>query len=218
MRPREDAPKRKAVQSDGQGEMGVNRLKNDITPGQRIDAERRLHALERELESKQQAQKERTLASRYHKVKFFERQKLCRRIAQLRRARNGDVDKKAAKKKLAALQTLRMFLHYVMLFPHDKRYVALFADSSTGEPVAPSEDAPDKAHREAAEFLRRVRKQMKKGVLAAEPERELEERGVRRPARDIAEDSEEEAHEKKADPPRKRPRSATVEGDDFFSM
>ncbi|PKI85860.1 Efg1p [Malassezia vespertilionis] len=187
----------------------MDRARWDITPGQRIDAERRLHALERELESKQQAQKERTLASRYHKVKFFERQKLCRRIAQLRRARNGDVDKKAAKKKLAALQTLRMFLHYVMLFPHDKR---------TGEPVAPSEDAPDKAHREAAEFLRRVRKQMKKGVLAAEPERELEERGVRRPARDIAEDSEEEAHEKKADPPRKRPRSATVEGDDFFSM
>jgi len=42
-----------------------------ITPGARIEAERRLKALERELAERLQANRERTFASRYHKVKFF---------------------------------------------------------------------------------------------------------------------------------------------------
>ena len=63
----------------------------------------------------------------------------------------------------------------IQTFPADQRYVALFAEGNS-DPVAPSADAPDRAHRNAAEFLSSVRKAVKKGELSAEPEVELEER------------------------------------------
>lgn len=92
---------------------------DSITPGARIEAERRLVALQRELDEKEQAGKERNLASRYHKVKFFgtsyahaERQKIHRRIRQLSRAVREHPKDKAAR---AALHEARVLLHYVMV-------------------------------------------------------------------------------------------------------
>lgn len=45
--------------------------KESLPPGVRIEAERKCKALERDLEERAQSNKERTMASRYHKVKFF---------------------------------------------------------------------------------------------------------------------------------------------------
>ena len=60
-------------------------------------------------------------------------------------------------------------------FPQEQRYVALFADKSS-EPKAPDADAPDRAHQKAADFLKSVRKAVKKGTLSKQPEVHLEER------------------------------------------
>lgn len=86
------APRRAPASTPAPASTGVNKVKNairqtkrllarvccascspqdTITPGTRIEAERRLLALQRELEEKEKAGKERNLASRYHKVKFF---------------------------------------------------------------------------------------------------------------------------------------------------
>jgi len=46
-------------------------VQESITPGARIEAERRLHALEREAFERMQSNKERQFSVRYHKVKFF---------------------------------------------------------------------------------------------------------------------------------------------------
>lgn len=177
-------PRRAPASTPAPASTGVNKVKNairqtkrllardTITPGTRIEAERRLLALQRELEEKEKAGKERNLASRYHKVKFFERQKIHRRVRQLRREAEKDPKKKAVR---AALYEARVLLHYVMTFPHDQRYVALFAQGNH-DPVLPKADAPDRAQRKAAEYLAHVRKQIKRGELSAEPEVELEAR------------------------------------------
>lgn len=157
---------------------GMNKLKSalrqtrrllakDIAPGTRIEAERRLHALEVEMAEKMQASKEQKWATRYHKVKFFERQKLMRRIRQMRKHDSSDAR--------AELFTYRMYLNYVMHYPADQRYVALFAEG-TKRPVAPDANAHDRAHQKAAEFLKHVRKSMKKGTMSAEPDKDLDVR------------------------------------------
>lgn len=141
--------------------------KESIEPGTRIEAERRLRAMELELEESMQSNKERHFATRYHKVKFFERQKLMRRLRQLRR-------EPESRQVRAQLFEHRVFLNYVLHFPADRRYVSLFAGNK--EPVAPSADAPDRAHQKAAEFFKHVRKSMKRGTMAAEPDRDLHHR------------------------------------------
>ena len=141
--------------------------KESIEPGTRIEAERRLRAMELELEESMQSNKERQFATRYHKVKFFERQKLMRRLRQLRR-------EPESRQVRAQLFEHRVFLNYVLHFPADRRYVSLFAGNK--EPVAPSADAPDRAHQKAAEFFKHVRKSMKRGTMAAEPDRDLHHR------------------------------------------
>jgi len=63
--------------------MGANKIKSllrqtrrllskeSLPPGVRIEAERKCKALERDLDVRMQSNKERTMAARYHKVKFF---------------------------------------------------------------------------------------------------------------------------------------------------
>ena len=126
-----------------------------------------MRAMELELEERMQSNKERHFATRYHKVKFFERQKLMRRLRQLRR-------EPESRQVRAQLFEHRVFLNYVLHFPADRRYVSLFAGNK--EPVAPSADAPDRAHQKAAEFFKHVRKSMKRGTMAAEPDRDLHHR------------------------------------------
>ena len=105
--------------------LGVNKLKSgirqtrrllsrDLEPGKRIEAERRLNALMRDLEAQLHAGKERTLASRYHKVKFFERQKIHRRIRQLNKALQTMPENKQ-KTARAQLHEARVMLNYIMV-------------------------------------------------------------------------------------------------------
>lgn len=165
--------------------------KESIEPGTRIEAERRLRAMELELEEHMQSNKERNFATRYHKIKFFERQKLMRRLRQLRRAPESQQVR-------AQLFEHRVFLNYVLHFPADRRYVSLFAGNK--EPVAPSAEAPDRAHQKAAEFIKHVRKSMKRGVMPAEPDRDLHDR--------------EEQHRRIHAQRERRGKDREVEGDD----
>jgi len=97
----------------------------------RVETERRLRALEAELQVAEVAKKERTLAVRYHKVKFFgenvphsltiaaefvtERQKVIRKIKQAQN-RLGHAEGKSEKKKInAEVQELRVDLNYILV-------------------------------------------------------------------------------------------------------
>ncbi|ODQ50845.1 hypothetical protein SAICODRAFT_60911 [Saitoella complicata NRRL Y-17804] len=110
-------------------------LKKDSLPATaRVQNERALDALSHELQVAQKASKESTLISKYHMVRFFERQKASRKMKQ--------AEKRLASASEAEASTLKEQLHnhkidyyYAIHFPLDEKYVSLYpkegADNST---------------------------------------------------------------------------------------
>lgn len=163
--------------------------KPNLAPGTKIEAKRRLKSLEADLEQASRKQVEKSRASRYHQVKFVERQKLVRRIAKCKRnlakLESGDSEsdhesdsedeegsKMGKDELLEKLQWLRELLQYVVQYPADLRYVALFPNAEEG-PLAPNAKEEDKSRHKAYQHLERVKKAMQDGELGREPEVEL---------------------------------------------
>ena len=104
-----------------------------LTADIRVESERKLKALETDLVAAEKANKERTLATRYHKVKFFgacsgprtswhiydqalDRQKLLRKIKQTKsRLKEDGVSSKVRRSLEAELFELRVDLNYVLV-------------------------------------------------------------------------------------------------------
>lgn len=171
--------------------------KPNLAPGTKIEAERRLKSLQADLDAVSRKQVEKSRASRYHKVKFIERQKLVRRIARCKRnlgrldsgkskddsdseAASDDQDQEQRVKESKMnkgqleemLKWLRELLHYVVQYPADLRYVALFPSSEEG-PSPPNAEEKDKSRQKAYQHLERVKKAIKEGELSGQPEVEL---------------------------------------------
>ncbi|KAF7350897.1 hypothetical protein MSAN_01651800 [Mycena sanguinolenta] len=142
--------------------------KDNLAPDVRVETERRLKALEADLEAAELGKKERTLAVRYHKVKFFERQKVVRKLNQAKK-KLSDSDTPELR---SALQELRIDLNYILHYPKTKKYISLFPpELRHGET---QELAVDAGREEVRAW---VRTQMEKGELSAEPELHLDARG-----------------------------------------
>ncbi|SPO22679.1 probable rRNA-processing protein EFG1 [Ustilago trichophora] len=171
--------------------------KPNLAPGTRIEAERRLKSLEADLELASRKQVEKSRASRYHRIKFVERQKLVRRIARCRRnlariekggkaaddsgseaGSDDDEEQKVKESNMSKeelvkmLGWLRELLQYVVQYPADLRYVALFPNAEEG-PIPPDAKEKDKSRQKAYQHLERVKEAIKDGKLSAEPEVEL---------------------------------------------
>ena len=100
----------------------------------RVNTERRLKVLEAQLAEAERSRKERAIAQRYHRVKFFgmdtrastrrliltsdtfiERQKVTRKIKQTKRQLEGDIKKKERKRLEQSLMELRIDLNYILV-------------------------------------------------------------------------------------------------------
>ncbi|CAE7870794.1 EFG1, partial [Symbiodinium sp. KB8] len=124
-------------------------LKQRIRSLRRLLASEALHPRDTppcatQLEKKSLAKKELAMASRYHKIKFFERKKLQRKIKQAERALaeastaaaaacgrandSAESELVAARTRLARLQE---DMNYVRWFPRSERYIALFAEGDS---------------------------------------------------------------------------------------
>lgn len=121
----------------------------------RVGTERRLKSLQKDLEKAETANKEKALAVRYHKVKFFERRKLLRKINQVKKQTPVDEER---------LFALRVDLNYVLHYPKLRKYVSLFPPETEGE----SERSETDAVRE--EVRRQIRDRMEKGEISVEAE------------------------------------------------
>ncbi|KAF8736936.1 hypothetical protein AX14_013748 [Amanita brunnescens Koide BX004] len=87
--------------------------KDKLAADVRVATERRLKALEADLHRAELARKERSLAIRYHKVKFFERQKVVRKINQTKkRLASAGGDKGVLETRLF---DLRVDLNYILV-------------------------------------------------------------------------------------------------------
>ncbi|KAJ7125398.1 hypothetical protein C8R44DRAFT_783013 [Mycena epipterygia] len=178
--PSKPKPRRPQPAQESSGAQGVQKLKSSLRQTRRllakdnlaadvrVETERRLKALEADLEVAELGKKERALAVRYHKVKFFERQKVVRKLNQ-------------TKKKIAASDTpelqstlheLRVDLNYILHYPKTKKYISLFPpELRKGETQEPSSDAG------RDEVRTWIRSQMEGGELSAEPELHMDSRG-----------------------------------------
>lgn len=120
-------PERRAPDA-GDAAPGVSKIKAALRQTRRLlardnvaldvrqEAERRLILLESDLAEKESSQKERKNAERYHKVRFFERQKLVRQVKKIKKRidEDGESSKKQAKLK-EDLQEKRILLNYVLV-------------------------------------------------------------------------------------------------------
>jgi hypothetical protein len=86
--------------------------------------------LNKEIDGKNKEELERKRAVRYHKVKFFERRKVERKIdtvtKKLSQEKKDEVKAKELREELAHLED---DLIYVMYFPKAKKYISLFAQA-----------------------------------------------------------------------------------------
>ncbi|UZJ55182.1 hypothetical protein CBS101457_004502 [Exobasidium rhododendri] len=141
--------------------------KENISASVRQEADRKLIALEDELLTKEKQQVEKNNAQRYHKVRFFERQKLVRKIKKLKKAK--DEGEAGADEKLFEERAL---LNYVLHYPLTQKYVALFPNQESDE-VETREDA-NASMEKSRKVKERIIESMKRGKLSNEPEEELE--------------------------------------------
>lgn len=88
----------------------------------------KLSVLQSEIEGKTQQEIERKRSVRYHKVKFFERRKVERKIETVTKKLSKEKDEDSARALRQELVGLEDDLTYVMYFPKAKKYVSLFAE------------------------------------------------------------------------------------------
>ncbi|KAI1790322.1 hypothetical protein LXA43DRAFT_891111 [Ganoderma leucocontextum] len=158
--------------------------KDKLAADVRVATERRLKSLEADLARAEQARVERTMATRYHKIKFFERQKVLRKLAQVKRQLEGEggeeLGKKERRKLEKRLAELRVDLSYVLHYPKLKKYVSLFPPEvrkgkGDGDEEVNANEEKGKAEtdRQREEIRTWVREQMAAGALSSEPEVEV---------------------------------------------
>ncbi|KAF9262676.1 hypothetical protein L218DRAFT_973478 [Marasmius fiardii PR-910] len=155
--------------------LAKDRLNADV----RVQTERKLKSLEADLTKAEESRKEKTLATRYHKVKFFERQKVCRKIKQLKR-KVSEATKDSSENQLQSeLFDLRVDLNYILHYPKTKKYISLFPpEVRQGQEIMA--DDPDSAttNAEREETRNWIREQMEKRHLPNEPELTLQQDGT----------------------------------------
>lgn len=175
------------------GSSGIRKKMRDITrllqrdnlaADMRIANERALKTLKLELQKIQGDQKERKLAQKYHKVRFFERKKAIRFYmkskknlesfeTQLAEAEKKD-DKEAVKElKKQLKKEKRVFRHsqidlaYVLNFPKNEKYIALYATSTIPLDKLPkkAKDGIKASNDRKEEFKKIFAEQLKQGQL-----------------------------------------------------
>ncbi|KDN47168.1 hypothetical protein K437DRAFT_267942 [Tilletiaria anomala UBC 951] len=160
--------------------------KSNLAENVKLEAERRLAALENDLEKAQGVQLEKKNAERYHKVKFFERRKLERRIGKSKKALTLASDTHAKEAAEVNLYNDRVLLNYVLNFPTSQKYVSLLlsaaeqveaaGEQSDSKGAAGTSQAQSRALAAALAFKEEVEKRMEAGELPDQPEVALSER------------------------------------------
>ncbi|KAG1882400.1 hypothetical protein F4604DRAFT_1953434 [Suillus subluteus] len=191
--------------------------KENLAADVRVETERRLKALEADLARAEVARKERTYAMKYHKVKFFERQKVVRRIKQVKRDLSSAQGKEREKLE-GELEGLRVDLNYILHYPRTKKYISLFPPERRHIDTV-STNSDDNDQRITVHDL--IRDQMQRGKISKQPENELDGgRGSRRPVLytglDHSHRNEGEGSHRKDDQTSSAAHRTTTKGDDFF--
>lgn len=101
--------------------------KEALPPKVRIAKERELASAQHELAESQAAEARSKMIARYHKVRFFDRQKATKRLKRARKAMK-EVEDDAEERERLALEAdeCELDVQYAMYYPLDVAYVALY--------------------------------------------------------------------------------------------
>jgi hypothetical protein len=101
--------------------------KEALPPKVRIVKERELASAQHELAESQSAEARSKMIARYHKVRFFDRQKATKRLKRAKKAMK-EVEDDAEKREAFALEAdeCELDVQYAMFYPLDVPYVALY--------------------------------------------------------------------------------------------
>ncbi|KIJ95096.1 hypothetical protein K443DRAFT_683278 [Laccaria amethystina LaAM-08-1] len=149
--------------------------KDNLAADVRVETERRLKALEAELHQAEIANKERALAVRYHKVKFFERQKVTRKLKQAK-ARLESASGSEKETIASEVSALRVDLNYTLHYPKSQKYISLFPPEIRKGTTAPSQAEAATTAKAREEIRSSIRLCMGKGELSVEPELHMDSR------------------------------------------
>jgi hypothetical protein len=101
--------------------------KEALPPKIRIAKERELASAQHELAESQAAEARSKIIARYHKVRFFDRQKATKRLKRARKAMKEVEDDAAERERLAVeADECEVDVQYAMYYPLDVAYVALY--------------------------------------------------------------------------------------------
>ncbi|KAK5708545.1 hypothetical protein LTR17_020578 [Elasticomyces elasticus] len=129
----------------------------------RVEKERALRTAESELAETEKAKKRSEVIGKWHKVRFFERQKAGKRVKKLKKELGSGEDVEVK------LKEAEVDVAYAVYFPLEKEYVPLFARKKKVEGEA-EDDSPEPAEYERQgdmEMWEKVKKCMEDGTLEA---------------------------------------------------
>mmetsp|Transcript_2556 Transcript_2556/g.5188 ORF Transcript_2556/g.5188 Transcript_2556/m.5188 type:complete len:317 (+) Transcript_2556:139-1089(+) len=133
--------------------------------------EKRLRDLLEESEENRKKYLERKFAVRYHKIRFFERIKIERRLSKIKKRikhASSDEEKENLLKRLAAVQE---DLEYVLHFPKGEKYVSLLRDADTAEAQAHLES-------ERRRLREIVKQKLRDDAIVNEPDEGVRKEGL----------------------------------------
>lgn len=136
-------------------------LKADI----RIGNERALKGLKIELETTQMNLKAKTLAKKYHMVRFFEKKKAVRKYKQAKKLLE-EVAKTEVKKDIKKARKLvkhcEVDVVYVILFPKTEKYISLYPNAKEEDAKTTNNSKAKKGTQQTEERKREFRKECEK--------------------------------------------------------
>ncbi|KAK0312768.1 hypothetical protein LTR01_002430 [Friedmanniomyces endolithicus] len=135
----------------------------------RVEKERALQSAQRELVEAERARKRSDIIGRWHKLRFFERQKASKRVKRLKKelAEAGGHELELEEK----LRDAEVDVNYAIYYPLEKEYAPLFAKMKKQDDAAEADDeSPEPAEYERegdSEIWQLVKKCMTDGTLEA---------------------------------------------------
>lgn len=150
----------------------------DLPANIRVEKERQLQTATRDLQNAEKAKKRSEMIGKYHKIRFFDRQKAERRLKKAKKAlKEAEAEEKGELKR--KVEECEVDVNYAMYAPLEWEYVSLFPTrrKKEGEEETPETEGKEVERQGDREMWERVRKCMEEGTLGDLREGRLDEKG-----------------------------------------
>lgn len=134
----------------------------------RVEKERALQTAQHELQQAERAKKRSEMIGKYHKIRFFDRQKATKRLKHARKALQACEGDDVERARLGrVVQDAEVDVNYAQYFPLDQPYVSMFPRKNEGEDEDASEEQGSSERKGDDVMWQRVRECMADGTLDA---------------------------------------------------